>query len=429
MEGSEAHHEVDESPVGQTLDQWRIVRLIGRGGMSTVYEAVQPDGVRVALKRLNPVLARSPNARARFLREGRVANAVGHPNAVRVLDTHVTADGQLFLVMELLEGQTLRDRCSAAGGRLEPREVLDVCSRVLEVLGAAHAKSIFHRDVKPENVFLTARGDVKVLDFGIAAVRDEAIEDAHITQSGASLGTPAFMAPEQARGRQAHVDARTDVWAVGATMFLCLTGRRVHEDATNANEALIFAATQRARALATVCPNVADDIAFLVDRALALDPADRWPSAEAMLGAIALAQHSSASTPRVPRDSRGVDATRDETPSASAVHGPRRRVTVWPRVALVLAMLAAGGLTVRALSKPRRIDSVQAPLPTPEMRSAPPALAGAASAMPVEPVRPIVAPAAPRPAASAKVVRVPPGTSVAPAASDSISEIILDRRK
>jgi serine/threonine-protein kinase len=433
MEGFGPLHEVEESPLGRTIGgKWQIVRLIGRGGMSTVYEGLQGDGLRVAVKRLNPVLARSPNARTRFLREGRVANAVGHPNAVRVLDTHVATDGQLYLVMELLEGQTLRQRCANAGGRVGSGEVLDIGGHVLEVLAAAHAKGIFHRDIKPENIFLTERGAIKVLDFGIAAVRDEAIQDAHITQSGTSLGTPAFMAPEQARGRQAHVDARTDVWAVGATMFQCLTGRHVHEDASNANEALILAATQRAPSLSTFCPDVSGDLAYLVDRALALEPAERWQSAEAMRGAIALAVHSSSSASSPPPASRAADITQDETPSPSAVHGGRRpglgRRTA---IALVLAVLAAGGLTARALSSPRPAANAAAPSSTTESPKEPAPVAIPSSALGVESAPPVVSasPLSPAPAPPARVVHVAAAPSIHPAASEGIPAAVLDRRK
>jgi eukaryotic-like serine/threonine-protein kinase len=434
MEGFGPLHEVEESPLGRTIGgKWQIVRLIGRGGMSTVYEGLQDDGVRVAVKRLNPVLARSPNARTRFLREGRVANAVGHPNAVRVLDTHVATDGQLYLVMELLEGETLRQRCANAGGRVGPREVLDIGGHVLEVLAAAHAKGIFHRDIKPENIFLTERGGIKVLDFGIAAVRDEAIQDAHITQSGTSLGTPAFMAPEQARGRQAHVDARTDVWAVGATMFQCLTGRHVHEDASNANEALILAATQRAPSVSTFCPDVSGDLAYLVDRALALDPAERWQSADAMRGAIALAVHSSsASSP--PPGERAADVTQDETPSPSAVHGERRpglgRRTA---IALVLAVLAAGGLTARALSNPHPTSNASSPSSTIQSPKEPASAAAPSSALGPEFAPPLVSasllsPLSPAPA-PARVVHIAAAPSIHPAASEGIPAAVLDRRK
>jgi serine/threonine protein kinase len=250
-----------------------------------VYEARDPAGARVAVK----VLQRpSPSGRARMrsLREARVANAVGHPNAVRVLETGETPGGQPFLVMELLDGRTVRAMCEAARGALAPSLVLEVAGGILEVLVEAHAAGIVHRDIKPENVLVTAGGSVKVLDFGAAAFLDTALAEMGITDSDVATGTPAFMAPEQARGRPSEVDARADLWAVGATMFYCLTGRHVHEAASNAHEALIFAATTRAPALTRFRPDLAGPVASVVDRALAFEPSRRFLSAAVMREAV-----------------------------------------------------------------------------------------------------------------------------------------------
>jgi serine/threonine protein kinase len=274
-------------PVGTVLnDRWRVRRVIGRGGMSIVYAAEQPDGTLVALKVLHDKLARNRRARERFLREVRLANALDHADAVRVLESGPAGDDRLYLTMELLEGRTLREASEGSVDHLPVAEVVRIGEAVLGVLEEAHRKGIVHRDIKPANVFLTSAGNVKVLDFGIATVRDVALCDATLTQSGATLGTPAFMAPEQARGRHEEVDARTDVWALGATLFWCLTGRYVHEEASTPNEALIFAGTQRARQLATFRPDLAFTLGPVIDRALEFRPDNRWASAEAMRAAI-----------------------------------------------------------------------------------------------------------------------------------------------
>jgi len=349
MSGAQSFDDGEPQFVGQVLcDRWRVVRRLGKGGMSTVYEAADDGGARVALKILNASLARKPRTRERFLREGKVANAIQHPNAVRVLGEHVTADGALLLVMELLEGQTLRERCRRGGGTLDLAEVLRIGDGVLEVLEAAHARGILHRDIKPENVFLTTTEEIKVLDFGIAAVRDEVLRDADMTQSGVALGTPAFMAPEQARGRSSQLDARTDVWAVGATMFYCLTGKYVHDEASTANEAMIFAATQPAPALARFCPELAPAALAVVDRALALDVRDRWQTASEMRGAIALARRPAGPTERavsVSPEVRPVE-TLDDARLKSAWR-PAIASAVWP----VAAALAIGGILVGVRSK------------------------------------------------------------------------------
>jgi serine/threonine-protein kinase len=245
--------------------------------MSSVYAAVHRNGNPVAIKVLSRELTANTRARARFLREGYVANRVGHPGAVRVLDDDI-ADGEIvFLVMELLDGETLADRARRLGGRLPPNEVAFAADGLLDVLASAHAHGIVHRDVKPANVFLTRRGEVKLLDFGIA--RLEELSGVPIsTRSGGLLGTPGFMAPEQARGRWAEVDARTDLWAVGASMFRLISGRAVHEVGTD-NEAVIAAATEPVASLGSLEPGLPARLVRLVDRALCLDPGARWQSA------------------------------------------------------------------------------------------------------------------------------------------------------
>lgn len=333
---------------GTTLcNRWRVLRELGRGGMSTVYEAEDADGTRVAIKVLHPVLARNPRTRERFFREGRLA--VGHPDAVRVLESREAPDGRLLLVMELLEGQTLRKRCEIAGGKLEAGEVLLVGDRVLQVLAAAHAKGIFHRDIKPENVFLTSMGGVKVLDFGIAAFRDEALQDASITQSGAALGTPAFMAPEQARGLQAQVDARTDLWALGATLFYCLTGRHVHEEALTANEAVIFSATQRAPRLGKFRPDLARDVGIVVDRALAFAPGERWPNADAMREAVIVAGQRLAGLYPVALD---LPSAETENTLEELIAEPVSPIA-WRRLAWLVGAVATTAITFKVASHGR----------------------------------------------------------------------------
>ncbi len=195
--------------VGQTLNgKYRLDRLLGIGGMASVYAATHRNKKRVAVKMLHPELSVHEGLRSRFMREGYVANTVEHPGAVAVLDDDVAADGSAFLVMELLEGATLDDLCDRQGGRLPLGQVMAVAEQLLDVLAAADAKHIVHRDIKPSNVFVTRQGQIKVLDFGVARLRDT--DGAHATHSGMALGTPAFMAPEQALGRSEEIIARAD---------------------------------------------------------------------------------------------------------------------------------------------------------------------------------------------------------------------------
>ncbi len=275
--------------------KWHLDALLGVGGMASVYAATHRNGSRAAVKILHAELALNPEAKSRFLREGYVANAVGHDGAVKVIDDDATDDGALFLVTELLDGETLEERRVRLGGRLEEGEVLAVVNQLLDTLAAAHARGIVHRDIKPENVFLTHDGRVKVLDFGIARLRELSTASS-ATKTGTSMGTPAYMAPEQARGLWDEVDGRTDLWAVGATMFTLLGGQPVHSGRTT-NEALLSAMTKAAPPLASMVPAVAPTVAAVVDRALAFDRADRWPDAAAMQAAVRSAYHDRQGTP------------------------------------------------------------------------------------------------------------------------------------
>ena len=281
-----AERDTAERRIGSVLrERYRIVGKIGAGGMATVYLAVHRNGNRVALKMLHPELSGLPEHRERFVREAYVANSLEHPGAVRVIDDDVTEDGCLFLVMELLVGETLEAHRHRRG-RLDLREVLAVGHALCDVLARAHARGVVHRDIKPENIFLTTQGELKVLDFGIARVRQEGRDSG--TQTGHMLGTPAFMPPEQALGRRHAIDSRSDLWAVGATMFAVITGRLVHP-ADSPEEMMVRAATQPAPGLASVAPEVPPEIAAVVDRALAFAPDQRFADAAAMQAAIAAA--------------------------------------------------------------------------------------------------------------------------------------------
>ena len=277
-----------EKRVGQTLaGKWTIDRLIDVGGMAAVYQATHRNGKRVAIKMLHPFIAAHQDVRERFLREGYVANQVDHPGAVSVLDDDTTDDGAAFLVMELLEGDSLEGCMTRNGGTLPISDVLAVADQVLDVLGAFHARNVIHRDIKPGNLFVTKQGVVKVLDFGLARLRDPRVGGAP-TASGIVLGTAAYMPPEQAQGKATEVDARADIFAVGAVMFRALSGKQVH-DARSATERLFQAMKEKAKSLGVVAPEIAKvslGTVGLVDKALAFDKNERWGSATEMRKAV-----------------------------------------------------------------------------------------------------------------------------------------------
>jgi eukaryotic-like serine/threonine-protein kinase len=232
---------------------------------------------------LHTELSMRTEIRNRFLREGHAASTVKHVGAVQVLDDDIAEDGSAFLVMELLRGDTLEALWERNGQRLPMQLVVGIGIQILDVLVAAHANGVVHRDIKPANVFLVQSGQIKVLDFGIARIRDLAVSQA--TQSGTMLGTPAFMAPEQALAKTSDIDPQTDLWAVGATMFTLASGRLVH-DGDNAQQIMIRAATTPAPSFASVMPGAPPLLAEVIDRALAFEKSERWSGATAMREAL-----------------------------------------------------------------------------------------------------------------------------------------------
>ncbi|MGD0524471.1 MAG: serine/threonine-protein kinase [Polyangiaceae bacterium] len=258
--------------------KWTLEKVLGEGGMATVYVARHKIGRLEAVKIMHSMVAASPELRARFEQEARLANRFHHPGAVEIRDIDTTEDGAPFLVMELLEGETLSTIARRTKEPMDVATVLRVADEVLDVLAAAHATGIIHRDIKPDNLLLTTEGRVKVLDFGIARLREGMSRDVK-THTGTTLGTVAYMAPEQAKG--GDVDARVDIYAVGATMFRLLAGRRVHEADTEA-ERLAKLMSGTAESLAVIAPHVPGAVCAIVDRAVAFERANRYPDALSM---------------------------------------------------------------------------------------------------------------------------------------------------
>ncbi|MDF3065099.1 MAG: serine/threonine protein kinase [Polyangiaceae bacterium] len=270
-----------QARIGSVIkDKWRLDRLLGVGGMACVYAATHRNKKRAAVKMLHVEYSNDRGIRDRFLREGYLANSVGHRGVVTVDDDDIAEDGSAFIVMELLDGETLEQRWRRKGHRLPLEEVLAVADQVLDALAAAHDQGVVHRDLKPENLFLTRDRVVKLLDFGIGRLK-ELQPLPTTTLSGATMGTPAFMAPEQAKGRWEDVDGQTDLWALGATLFTLLTGEYVHE-AQTVNETLALAVTRPARPIRSVRPDLPGVAAALIDRSLSFAKAQRFPDARAM---------------------------------------------------------------------------------------------------------------------------------------------------
>ncbi len=276
---------IAEQRVGQMLaNKWKIDRVVDVGGMAAVYAATHRNGKKVAIKILHPFIAAHADVKERFLREGYVANAVDHPGAMSILDDDVAPDGAPFLVMELLDGESLEGWMNRAGGVLPVADVLAVADQVLDTLAAFHAANVIHRDIKPGNLYVTRHGQVKVLDFGLARLRDPRFAGAP-TATGIVLGTAAYMPPEQAQGKSDQVDARADVFAVGAVMFRVLAGRPIFEG-KSAMDRLFQAMKERAPSLGIVAPHLPPWVVGVVDKALAFDKHDRWATAQEMRAAV-----------------------------------------------------------------------------------------------------------------------------------------------
>jgi serine/threonine-protein kinase len=311
-----------EDRVGTTLNgKWAVEALLAMGGMGAVYAAVHRNGRKAAIKVLLPRFARDPEVRKRFMREGYVANKIEHPGAVAILDDDIAEDGAPYLVMERLEGESLSEWLARVGGVLPPTEVLAIAGQVLEVLAIAHENGIVHRDIKPGNVFVTRSGHAKVLDFGLARIRDGLISLTP-TADGTIMGTVGYMAPEQARGATAAVDARSDLFSVGALMYRALSGRRVHERPSPI-EMTQAAMREPVAPIATVMPGVAPVLAAAVDRAVAFGKEARWQSATEMFeGLRAAYQEASRGAPprRTPRlSAESIDVSFDTDPASSLV--------------------------------------------------------------------------------------------------------------
>jgi serine/threonine-protein kinase len=348
--------------VGQVISgKYRIVRLVGEGGMGAVYEAEHTLlGKRVAIKVIAPEFAHDAQAVQRFYREAQAAARIGHENIVEVNDVAQTEDGQPYIVMELLHGKSLA-AAILESAPLPVGRAVDITSQVLEALQAAHDAGIVHRDMKPDNVFLTrvaGRDDfVKLLDFGISKVRSA--QGTKLTQTGSVLGTPQYMSPEQAQG-ETNVDGRADVWAVGVMVYEMLIGR-VPFEGENYNRvmfAVVGGPIVRPRALRH---GISAEMDAVVMRAMDRDLGRRYATAaafrEALVGAWMAESGFSLPGARTPTPGaiNGDEAT--EIGPAPAPPAPHAAVAAVPAASTSPALASAVVVVEPATSSPSAVPT------------------------------------------------------------------------
>jgi len=318
--------------IGKAVSHYRIVAKLGGGGMGVVYRAEDTHlGRDVALKFLPPELTRDREARERFILEARAASALDHANICTIHDIDETDDGRLFIAMAFYAGETLKAR--AARGPIGIGEAVDIARQIAAGLERAHEGGIVHRDIKPANLIITERGEVKILDFGVAKL----VGEAGLTRTGSTLGTLAYMSPEQVEGR--GVGPITDLWALGVVLYEMLTGSLPFTGKSE-SETVAAILAREPEGPGVRRPKIPPEVEALVLDLLAKDPADRPASAAAVeerLGAIA---RPAAAGPAIPLF---------------------RRPSTW--IATVAAMAVVAGAIIVPALRHSRVDAARANLP------------------------------------------------------------------
>jgi serine/threonine protein kinase len=445
-------HERDEL-IGRVLGSYKVVKLLGEGGMGAVYMGEHPAiGSKVAIKVLHPRYAADQRIVDRFFNEARAVNIIGHDNIVKILDFNVADGSRHYFVMDFLHGRTLQSLVQA--GRPVPlRRIGPIVLQCCRALQAAHEHGIIHRDFKPDNVFLVDQGDrtdfVKLVDFGIAKL-NESMGGLH-TQTGTVMGTPAYMSPEQAGGEPV-IDARSDVYSLGVTLFQMATGQLPFADAGPSFGKLLAAHLQKPPPRPrSITPDLPEELEAIILKTLEKDPAQRFQSMAELHDAVAQCMDALGVSTELPRIGE-TEAARPGAGSASAhrsgvVPTPARgataprtqRIAPAPeparerRAALAIGaglgvVLVAGALLVWRMRQPAAVD-VASPLRPPPSASQPPDTPGqraateSTSPQPSTPepsktspaeVRPRPVPAQPRKVAIAEAQRPPPAAERIP---------------
>jgi eukaryotic-like serine/threonine-protein kinase len=392
-----------EPPSGLIAGKFRVTRLLGRGGMGSVWEGIHESlGTRVAVKFIDTEYASSDDVRQRFVNEARAAARLRSKHVVQVYDQGVGDDGRPYIVMEFLAGEPLDHRLDRLG-RLTPREAARVALHVCRALAKAHESGIVHRDLKPENVFLVHdeedQTDVaKVVDFGIAKFTEASGTGSSSTRTGAVLGTPQYMSPEQARGLRS-VDHRTDLWSLGVIVYRAIVGEMPFRGEA-VGDLLVNICTGEAPAPSSVASDVPAGFDEWVRRALAREPSERFQSAaeladslasicglETRLGGAPASRDHAVTPVRAVTPGAVTASPLETTPSPS----PGRRVPVAGLAALFAVVLAIAVVGARAV---KRADAGPEPVASVLGAAAAPSAAPPVPAPEVTPNTSVVVPSA-----------------------------------
>lgn len=273
--------------IGKVISHYKILAKLGEGGMGVVYKVLDVKLDRhTVLKFLPPDLTRDRQAKERFIIEAKAASSLDHPNVCTIYEINETDDEQLFIAMAYYEGETLKEK--VASGQLSVNSVIEIATQIASGLARAHEAGIVHRDIKPSNLVITKRNEVKIIDFGLAKLAGQQ----HLTKSGATLGTVAYMSPEQAQGMP--VDHRTDIWSLGVVMYEMLTGQLPFQG--HYDQAVMYAIVNTdPQPVMQLRPETPEGLAQVVGKALNKNPAERYQHIDELLDELKAGGKQSAS--------------------------------------------------------------------------------------------------------------------------------------